>query len=100
MYSNQSIAEELNFLMPRLLDAADRLAYISRSIQNAEHTERAMFHRLEEIADDLNFVSRYLRNLSANEHDRNKYNPKKRSRIPAVGDISGRTEVVRGPYNY
>jgi len=100
MYPNQNIAEELNFLAPRLQDAANRLNYISRSVRNSNHTERAIFHRLEEISDDLNFIGRYLRNLSANEHDRNKYNPVKRSRIPAVGDIPGRMQVVGRNYYY
>src|SRR4051812_49225172 len=100
MYPNQNIAEEIDFLVPRLLDAADRLAYISRSVRNAKHTERAIFHRLEEISDDLNFVGRYLRNLSANEHDRDKYNSKKRNRIPPAGDIEERVQIVSRYFDY
>jgi hypothetical protein len=100
MYPNPNIAEELNFLVPRVQDAADRLNYISQSVRNSKYTERAIFHRLEEISDDLNFIGRYLRNLSANEHGRYKYNPVKRSRIPAVGDIPRRMEVVGRNYYY
>ena len=100
MYLNRlNVAEELNFLLPRLQDSTDRLRYISRSLANGKHTERAIFHRMEEISDDLNFVSRYLRNLAANQQDRNKYNPVKRSRIPPVGDIPSRIQIAGRSYH-
>lgn len=99
MYTDRiNAAEELNFLIPRLQDAADRLRYISYSLANGRHTQHAIFHRMEEISDDLNFVSRYLRNLSANQVDRNKYNPVKRSRIPPVGDIPSRIVIAERIY--
>ena len=92
--NRQNLLEELNFLAPRLQDAASRLNHISQGLEMRRGSERSVFHRLEEISDDLNFISRYLRNLSALQLDRNKYNPVKRSRIPPAGDVSSRMGAV------
>lgn len=99
-WDRQNLFDELNFLAPRLQDAADRLHHLSQGWEMARGSERSIFHRLEEISDDLNFISRYLRNLSALQHNRNKYNPVKRSRIPMAGNIPSRIETVARHYDY
>ena len=95
MDSNRQILfDELNFLAPRLQDAAGWLNHLSQQSEISKRSQRVVFHRLEEISDDLNFISRYLRKLSAYQQNRNKYNPVKRNRIPELGNIPSRTEVV------